>query len=72
VRAAFTATTGFTWVTSRAIRVKCRGLPKLSRYIRITDVLSSSFRYSSTSLPEMSALLPRLMNLLTPIPYSRA
>jgi hypothetical protein len=72
VRPAFTAMTGLCFVTLRATRVKRRGLPKFSRYIRMTRVASSWAQYSIRSLPLTSALLPMDTKWLMPIPYSAA
>ena len=72
VRPAFTQTTGFVRVRRRATGVKCRGLPKLSRYMSTIFVAGSSCQYRSRSLPETSALLPRLANMRMPRPRSSA
>src|SRR5215203_907482 len=55
---ALIATIGLTRPTRRAICANRRGLPKLSTYMRITDVLGSCSQCSIRSLVETSALLP--------------
>ncbi len=70
VRPDLTASTGFLRVTRRQICRKRSGLPKLSRYIRMTRVCASSSQHSSRSLPETSALLPRDTNIDRPRPRS--
>ena len=72
VRPLFTVMIGMRFVISRARRVNLRGLPKFSRYMRITRVVPSSDQYSSRSLPLTSALLPTEMKWLMPMPYSAA
>ena len=72
VRPLFTAMIGLVRVTSRAIRANFCGLPKFSRYMRITRVAGSAAQYSIRSLPLMSALLPTETNWLMPMPYSAA
>jgi len=71
VRPDLTTRIGLVRVTRRAIRKKRRGLPKLSRYIRIARVRGSCSQYSSRSLPETSALLPSDANIDSPSPISR-
>jgi hypothetical protein len=58
---------GLVRLMRRARRENFAGLPKLSRYRRMTDVLGSASQYSSRSLPEMSALLPTDTKLEMPI-----
>ena len=72
VRPAFTVTIGFLRVILRAISVNRRGLPKDSRYIRITRTSGSSSQYSSRSLPDTSVLFPMLTNIEMPRPSSLA
>src|SRR2546428_9102055 len=66
VRPAFTAITGFFFVTRRAIRTKFFGFPKFSRYIRITFVSGSSSQLTRRSFPLTSALFPRDANFANP------
>ena len=66
VRPAFTAITGFFFVTRRAIRTKFFGFPKFSRYIRITFVSGSSSQLTRRSFPLTSALFPRDANFAKP------
>ena len=72
VRPDFTTTMGFLRVTLRAIRVKRRGFPKFSMYMRITRVSGSSSQYSIRSFPETSGLLPTETKWWMPTPYSAA
>src|SRR5680860_757318 len=72
VRPDFTATIGLVRPMRRAMRPNLRGLPKLSRYSRITSVSSSASQYCSRSLPEMSALLPTEAKLDRPTPRRSA
>ncbi len=65
-RPALTAMIGFLRATRRAMREKRTGLPKLSRYSRITSVRGSSLQYWIRSLPETSALLPTETNVEIP------
>ena len=66
VRPAFTAMIGLLRDTRRARRENLRGLPKLSRYNRITSVASSASQYCSRSLPDRSARLPAETNVDRP------
>jgi hypothetical protein len=61
-----TAMIGFLRATRRAILANRAGLPKLSRYSRITSVRGSSDQYWIRSLPETSALLPTETKLEMP------
>ncbi len=72
VRPAFTTAMGLARETRRARSMKRRGLPRFSRYRRITCVAGSSAQCSMRSLPETSALLPTLTNCETPTPSSLA
>ena len=72
VRPAFTQTSGFVRVKRRAIGTNVRGLPKPSRYMSAIFVSGSCSHQRSRSLPETSALLPRLANVRMPSPRSSA
>jgi len=58
VRPDFTTAMGFFRETRRAMSGKCRGFPKLSRYMRMTRVPGSSSQYSMRSFPLTSGLFP--------------
>ena len=66
-RPALTATIGLMRPTRRAISLNFFGLPKLSRYSRMTPVLGSSAQYWIKSLLETSALLPTETKLEIPM-----
>ena len=72
VRPDLTAMIGFFFETRWQISRNRCGLPKLSRYIRMTCVRGSASQYSSRSLPETSALLPSDTNIERPSPRSRS
>ncbi len=61
-----TTTIGLSRPTRRAISLNLRGLPKLSRYSRMTAVFGSSAQYWMRSLPETSALFPADTNVEIP------
>ena len=61
------ATIGFVRLMRRASLENFCGLPKLSRYSRMTDVFGSRSQNSSKSFPDTSALLPTDTKLEMPI-----
>ena len=67
-----TATIGLIRATRRAIWLNLRGLPKLSRYNRMTRVWGSSAQYWMRSLLDTSALLPTETNVEIPRLIRRA
>ncbi len=67
-----TATIGLFRPMPRASRANLRGLPKDSRYSRITSVPGSSRQYCSRSLPDTSARLPAETNVDRPRPRRSA